>query len=311
MKKQEFFMGDLNSKNYFEGWYFKQVLSKDKSIAFIPGISIVNGEKEAFIQIIETISNKTYYIRYSFEEVELGKSSFYIKMGKNYFSKDKVSLDIENEMISLKCEFSFKNFIVLKKTLYRPNIMGPFAYLKNMQCNHGIISLYHKVSGFLKINDNFLRIRHGIGYIEKDYGKSFPKEYIWLQSNTSMKNKKVSIMFSYAHIPFLFKHFNGFLCVFSLENVQYYFTTYYLSKVVINKLTDDKREIILKNRKYTLKIIVHKKDDNQLLAPTTYGMKKNMRESLLSDAYVVLLEKDKIIYEDFFFSLGYEEVYDI
>ncbi|QII81181.1 hypothetical protein G7057_00970 [Jeotgalibaca arthritidis] len=41
----------------------------------------------------------------------------------------------------------------------------------------------------------------GKGYIEKDWGRSFPKNYIWIQSNHFNDNQR-SLFFSYAHIPY-------------------------------------------------------------------------------------------------------------
>jgi hypothetical protein len=45
--------GNNIKKNFFEGWYFKQVSScKDTSISFIPGVSINKENSHAFIQCL-------------------------------------------------------------------------------------------------------------------------------------------------------------------------------------------------------------------------------------------------------------------
>lgn len=50
--KPEVFQGNLKKKNYFEGWYFKNV-TQDLSctLSIIPGISLVENDPHAFIQI--------------------------------------------------------------------------------------------------------------------------------------------------------------------------------------------------------------------------------------------------------------------
>ena len=57
-----------------------------------------------------------------------------------------------------------------------------FIYLSFLECNHAIISLRHHITGSLKVNNQKFQII-GDGYIEKDWGRSFPQDYLWLQSN--------------------------------------------------------------------------------------------------------------------------------
>lgn len=61
--------------------------------------------------------------------------------------------------------------------------MGPFAYLNGMACNHGIVSMKHQITGHMVIKGLDLYFKEDSGYIEKDWGRSFPKRYIWLQGN--------------------------------------------------------------------------------------------------------------------------------
>ena len=80
------FQGEHNlkkTKNYFEGWYFKQV-SPEHSIAFIPGICIEAGKKSAFIQIIT--NTQSYYIPFDFSDFHFSHVPFFIEIGENYFS---------------------------------------------------------------------------------------------------------------------------------------------------------------------------------------------------------------------------------
>ncbi len=99
IKNAELFQGEkyLNkSRNYFEGWYFKNVNSQ-KGISFIPGISINNEDAKAFIQIIT--NEVSYFVDYNIKDFEFNYSPFYIKIGDNSFSKSEVNINIEKNSL--------------------------------------------------------------------------------------------------------------------------------------------------------------------------------------------------------------------
>ena len=78
MIKTKTFQGEKylkNAKNYFEGWYFKNCIN-DVCISFIPGISINNKEKHAFIQIVYNANS--FYVPYKIEEFKYSDSPFYV-----------------------------------------------------------------------------------------------------------------------------------------------------------------------------------------------------------------------------------------
>ena len=82
-----------SNRNYFEGWYFKNSNGVD-NISFIPGISINNKKKEAFIQVIT--NNKSYYFSYDIDCFSYNENPFYIKIKDNYFSIDNIHIDIND-----------------------------------------------------------------------------------------------------------------------------------------------------------------------------------------------------------------------
>jgi hypothetical protein len=53
----EVFQVSLKTSNYFEGWYFKHVSDDLETIySFIPGISLTDSNRHAFIQVINGIT---------------------------------------------------------------------------------------------------------------------------------------------------------------------------------------------------------------------------------------------------------------
>jgi hypothetical protein len=108
--------------------------------------------------------------------------------------------------------------------------MGPFAFLPRMECSHAVLSFDHEIYGTLNINEKDYSFDYGRGYIEKDWGSSFPSGYVWMQSN-HFSEPKVSFMASVARIPYLGRSFTGFLAGFLYREKLYLFSTYNRTKL--------------------------------------------------------------------------------
>jgi hypothetical protein len=304
------FQGKLNKKQYFEGWYFK-FLSFDKkhSIALIPGVSLNQNDSHAFIQVFitnhEKKTIKTYYIRYDIHSFIYSHDSFYIKIDKNEFSLDKINLNINQDDLSLTGCLSMDHHSQLKSTLYQPNIMGPFAYMPFMECYHGIVSMDSNVLGKLNYKQTEINFSQTNAYIEKDYGKSFPKKYIWLQSN-HFNTKKSSIMFSYASIPFLGLNFKGLIVNVYVQGKHHIFSTYNFSKIVYKEIKDNFVHFIIKKRAYRLEIKAHQQDSVHLKSPHQGEMINEIKEGLSGYIEVKLSCDKEILLEDIGYFAGIE-----
>ena len=210
MKNPELFQGEKNIKtnnNYFEGWYFKNT-NNENGISFIPGININEKEKKAFIQVIT--KDSSYFVNYNINDFEFGYEPFYIKIVNSIFSKNGVHIDIKDDAQNLKVygDIRYSNGRNIDTNLLNPNIMGPFSYIPFMECNHAILNMKNRAEGFIDINNSKIMFNDGIGYIEKDWGCSFPKSYIWCQGN-NFQNSNASFMISVADVPFKVFHFRG------------------------------------------------------------------------------------------------------
>lgn len=202
MKK---FHGENKNHRFFEGWYFKHQLS-NRTLAFIPGMNVdKNGKKEAFIQV--NTNEDSYRINYNYSAFFASTDKLFVKIGNSSFSKDGIIIDIENEHI--KCKGVIKYYHL---TPLQYDIMGPLSLLPNMECNHGIISLHHNLSGEIKMNGESLSFENGFGYIEKDWGSSFPKNYLWFSCNDFFSDK-CACFASVADIPFGKLTFKGCIAV--------------------------------------------------------------------------------------------------
>ncbi len=197
--------------------------------------------------------------------------------------------------------------------------MGPFSYIPNMQCNHAVFSVTHTINGSIQIkskNQNeTIHFQNDKGYIESDYGKSFPKKWIWLQCN-NLKPKKShnnndSIMLSIAKIPFGLFTFTGFLSFFYINNKFYQFATYnFSSKTIKRNPKSNQVQIILKNLKNKVKITVSPQTSGNLKAPIHGDMVRSIKESIDSKIHIELYKKDKLLYEASGTHAGFEDLFD-
>lgn len=299
MKNPDLFQGEKflkKNKSYFEGWYFKNSSQKD-TISFIPGMNINQKEKKAFIQVIT--NHKSYFINYDMSEFQFNSDPFWVKIGNNFFSKDKIHIDINDkqEKVRIIGDLYYTNHQNITTNWRSPNIMGPFSYLPFMECNHAILSMKNNVSGFIKMNNKKIEFHQGTGYIEKDWGTSFPKSYIWLQGN-QFPNKKASFMLSIADIPFRIFHFKGVICALIVDGKEYKFTTYNNTKIRKYEISDEFLNVILKKGSYTLTIQSICDIGHKLSAPVKGKMEKDIIESISSNITVTLKQKKKVLFSD-------------
>ena len=291
--------------NYFEGWYFKNV-GKDINISFIPSISVNNGKQSCFIQIIT--KDSSYVIPYDIKFFSFSYSPFYIQIGNNYFSTDTIHIDISSKDINIFGDLLYTNSTCLEKSLFYPNIMGPFSYIPFMECNHAILDMKHTIYGSLLINDNIYDFNNGSGYIEKDWGVSFPSSYVWGQGNSFKKEDNASIFVSIANIPLNLFEFTGFICVFYLNGKEYKFTSYNGARIEKYEVHNNNINIILKKHNTKIYINSNHISSNELLAPKLGNMNTCVFESLNSFLNVVLIENNNIVFNDVSSNCGLEVV---
>lgn len=281
------------SKSYFEGWYFKIVdATEGSAFAFIPGISMgQNGEQHAFIQVFDGKRCTSEYIRFNADAFKPSEENFDIQLAGNQFSAKKMTLHLPN----IKGQLTFENTTPWPKMLGAPGIMGWYSFVPFMQCYHGIVSLNHTITGSLNINGQDVNFTGGKGYIEKDWGESFPRGWIWLQTN-HFNDENMSLIASVAHIPFLGSHFIGYIVGFWFRGKLYRFASYTGAKMNA-EIVDNQIFLRFKDAKNHLDIIATKAGTGSLIAPLHGDMTGKVNESLQAVIEVKFYEKGKLIFE--------------
>jgi hypothetical protein len=246
----------------FKGYYFKHE-NKNRTIAFIVG-------KAGDSRFIQAVTDENAY--------------WFDNYGGCKFGDKGAIIDIKNKKDNIKGCIQYGRLTPIKY-----DIMGPFKYVP-MECSHGIISMRHKLNGWVSVNGDVINLDGGLGYTEKDSGVSFPKSYIWLQCNFK---QEASISLSIADIPFYGFNFQGCICVVYSEGREYRFATY----LGVRILCSSHKEIILKQGKYLLVVNISPRKGHDLPAPQRGRMNRVINECLACPAHVKLYENGKLLFD--------------
>ena len=280
---------------FFEGWYFKVVDEAGRQpYAIIPGVFIgaEPGSTHAFVQTLDGATGRSTYHRYPCEEFGAASRELDVRVGPNRFRLDQMVLDIESPERTLRGQLSFTGGKGWPVTPVSPGIMGWYAYAPFMECYHGVLSFDHRITGSLTIDGKPLDYSGGRGYIEKDWGQSFPKAWIWMQSN-HFATAGTCVTASVAVIPWLTGAFNGFIAGLWHEGRLYRFATYTGAKLKRLEVTDTQVTLHYVDPSqdgHRLEIEATRARGGLLHSPERTAMLQRVMESLTSTIKVRLIE---------------------
>ena len=260
----------------FKGYYFK-CSNREQTLALIPA---GHGDK-ASLQIIT--DNHSYNVKYL--HILFGNKIPQVKIGNSIFSGRKIRLDVDRENIKAKGILYFGSLTPLKY-----DIMGIFKPLSPiLQCRHRVISMKHKVNGFVKINGERFIFNNDNGYIEGDEGTSFPERYLWTQCFFDGG----SVMMSVADVPLPCGKIKGIIAVVYAYGKEYKLATYLGASV--SYIKKDIAEIKQGNYSLTVKRLSGK--PRKLYAPEQGKMNRIVRESPRCRLYCCFRKSDNILLE--------------
>ncbi|MGB7594787.1 MAG: tocopherol cyclase family protein [Erysipelotrichaceae bacterium] len=290
------FQGDQTTKGYFEGWYYKQVNAmRGQTISVIFGVSMHVAHTHSFVQLLQTNPLRTYYFEYPIDEFGYADGTF--RIGPNRFSKQGITLDLHQDDLNCTGSLTYTKLTALKTSFYMPSIMGPFAYIPDMECNHGVVSMRHQVDGTLELNNESWSFQKDTGYIEKDWGRSFPKRYIWIQGNHFAKSE-ANLMLSVADIPFLKMNFEGVIAQLDIPGKSLRIATYFGGRKGKLERSKDGFTLELIQGEYRLQVIAKVDETGDLKAPVQGSMHATIKEGLGGTIIVRLTKGEKILWED-------------
>lgn len=269
---------------YFEGWYFKHQAG-DHTLALIPGVQYDKaGHRTAFIQVLT--EGGSYRIFYPMSAFKVCPHCLSVNIGGNRFTHNGLSVDLQTRGLRLKGKIRYGPL-----TPPKSDVMGPFSHMPRMQCRHGVISLGHALEGEIEQNGKTVSFDNGIGYIEKDWGSSFPERYAWAQCN-DFSGQKSAVMLSVADVPFLGRQFIGCIAVVLHGGREYRLATY--RGVQIERC--DSKGVVLRQGRYRLRADFQPPAGHPLLAPRQGVMDRIIRETSDCRAAFSFFERDDAVF---------------
>ena len=287
----EAFHGAGRTKNFFEGWYVKLVSADQKQRwAVIPGIFLGQDDgkrSEAFVQVLDGSTGRSWYHTYPIEDFEAASDKFDVRIGNNKFSELGATLDLPQ----LKGHISFDSpFDPWPVTPLSPGIMGWFGAVPFMECFHGIASFGHDLSGTIEVEGKVATFDGGRGYIETDWGKAFPQGYVWMHSNHIDTAPDASLIASVAIIPWIGRPFRGFIVGLKHGGKLHRWTTYNGAKELELTITDSHVSWRMTSPDGTLELSADRKRGGLLHAPIRTEMHQRVDETL--DALIRIKHTD-------------------
>ncbi len=204
-------------KNYFEGWYTRLINHAGTiNLAIIFAMTTNETDPHAFIQIFDGNNHTNRYLRFPLEAFTYDRHV--VNIEDNRLSIDRLVLN--DELYKLDVTFN------LEHSLKGKSAMGFLGWLR-LECFQEVITLEDAFTGH--INEQAV---DGTVYMEKTFGRKFPEQWFWLQSNRFAGDTQVSL--AGGRIPTFKKKPFGFFCLLKHDNKTYRFATYNGAKLKMN-----------------------------------------------------------------------------
>jgi hypothetical protein len=143
----------------------------------------------------------------------------------------------------------------------------------------------------LAVDGETLDFSGGRGYIEKDWGRSFPSAWIWYQTN-HFDRPGTSLTASLAVIPWIGRSFPGFIIGLWHNAVLYRFATYTGARIQELDINNEEIRLVVQDKAHRLEMSARRAGGSLLHAPTTVDMGRRITETLDAKIRVQLFEID-------------------
>jgi tocopherol cyclase len=295
--KDEGYSGPSRPTPYFEGWYLRQVSAdRQVSLAVIVGISLSPEDTHAFIQLLAGPGRDVLKARYPLSDLTARRDRFDVRLGENRFTPEGLGLNFSADGVKVEGQLTFSERISYPTSILSPGIMGPYSWAPFMECIHGVISLHHRVEGLVDWNGNPYNFTGGRGYIEKDRGRSMPRQWIWMQTN-EFDDEGSGLMLSVARIPWMGSSFTGHLGYLRYNGELWKIGTYAGTRVAGHAGEGDMELRITRNQRTLELWVKHEQQGGVLDAPVNGAMSREIIESPHSVVQAVLRDEGSLVWE--------------
>ncbi|NLS77682.1 MAG: hypothetical protein GXY76_10525 [Chloroflexi bacterium] len=281
----ELYHGRGKEAPYFEGWYFKLVdRPETRRYAFIPGIFKHQdpGKSHCFVQVLDGNAGRSWYHRYPASEFWAAEDALDVRIGDNRFTRDRIWLDIHRPEQQVSGELAFGQVTHWQGSPLSPGAMGWFGWLPIMECYHGVVSLDHAIEGQLTVDGHAIDLTGGRGYMEKDWGRSFPAGWVWLQTN-HLDAPGASLLATVAVVPWRRHYFPGAIAALWYGGKLHRLATYTGARVRELVISTREVQLVIEGRRDRLEIVATRSQGGILHGPSLTEMSPRVAESLTGE----------------------------
>ena len=299
--------GAGKSGPFFEGWYFK-LISADgsKRLSIIPGIYTGKSveDNHAFIQVMDSTAGSSHFLSFPYDAFSFVPGEMDLHLAGNHFTQQGISLDLHGDGLDVQGDLYFSELHPWPVRVASPGVMGWFAWVPGMECYHGIVSMDHSLQGSLLVNGHTMDFTGGRGYMEKDWGLTMPRAWVWMQSN-HFNRPATGFTFSIADIPWGLFHFKGFLGGILLDGRLHRFATYTGARLLDFSQTADSVYFTLRDLNKRLYVTAHSAQGADLRAPTVRQMDRRIQETLSASIDLRFEQKIHGVWTEVFSGTGH------
>ncbi len=192
--------GGIGRSRFFEGW-FQKLYSREHRTSFVIIYGYATGNAHDMFGFIQVLipGQEPALVYFPKGQVVLDRQQHIVRMGDNVLSTN--TIDIHLHELSINLQLMNNQRI---ETLN--NSMGYAYYVPTLPCYHSVLNTSHGVSGSIVHRSNEYAVNNEMGYLEKNWGTSFPDRYTWLHA-VDPNNAETSLLFSRADIQWLGRTF--------------------------------------------------------------------------------------------------------
>jgi hypothetical protein len=290
----EMFHGRGWRSSGFDGWYFKVVDASERHVwAIIPGIWMDRdpAKQYCFIQFLDGRTGRTKMHQYPSQQFWSSRERLDVAVGRSRFSLTSMHVDIDDPDLHLKGDLRFSPSQGWPIRPWAPGAMGPFAFLPFLEGYHAITNVDPRIAGSLSEDGDELDFTGGRAYMERDWGSSFPRAWVWTQSN-HFDEDHVCLTASIADIPLAGRVVRGFIVGFLFGGVFYQWATWNGSRLAHFAYDNEHAEFTVVNGKHALEVWSGGRSGmGQVFAPRAGAMTKMLVEELNAVVQVRLIER--------------------
>lgn len=203
---------------FFEGWYFKHQ-TDEHTLILIPAFHRdKEGRESASLQVI--LDDVARCVDVPAVDFEADERRLFVRLGANVFSERGCRLHIDLPGLTLRGHLRYGAFKSPARSL-----MGPLCKLP-LPCFHEVLSLSHSLRGLITVNGKLWDFTGGVGYLEKDWGHSFPASYLWLHCGWKENTGRASVMLAVAGLGTRQNPFTACGSLILHQGKQYRLSTY-------------------------------------------------------------------------------------